>query len=340
MQIPNTAAAVRRKAAPCENGVQALLRSLEGLGISPKAVAEVLPPWWDNSIADDPSGLAELKVMLARRLSLDPKSLFGNGEKVDFLPVVRRYKGGREDLIKKLGASTGLANGLCRTALSLVGEQQLEHLKDPVALRQSILATGAPYVGLNELLNVCWRANVPVLHVTLPEKVSKFDALVVSNSGRYAVALCRKENSEAWLAFHLAHELGHIARGHLELDGMLVDEKIDTDTAQQEVEANDYAAKLMGSADIDPPKLSFRLTSTASQFAAVGKANRVSPGHLVLKAGSLAGNFGAARRVLDRVELAPCARQLINERSAEELAPYWNYDTEEFISQFFYKTGV
>lgn len=340
MQISSAVTVARRNDVPSQKQAQELLHSLSELGISKKAVAEVLPPWWDNSIADDASGLAELKVMLARRFSLDPNSLFGDAGKVDFLPVVRRYKGGREDLIKKLGASTGLANGLCRTALSLVGAQQLEHLKDPIALRQRILASGAPHVGLNELLNVCWAANVPVLHVTLPEKVSKFDALVVSDAGRYAVALCRKENSEAWLAFHLAHELGHIACGHLEPDGMLVDEKIDTDTAQQEVEANDYAAKLMGSAELDPPKLSFKLTCAAAQFVAVGRANRVLPGHLVLKAGSLAKNFGAARRVLGKVEPASRARQLINERSVEELAPHWSYDTEEFISQFFYKTGV
>lgn len=340
MQISSTAPSLHRNRVPAENGMQVLLRSLAGLGICKKAVTEVLPPWWDDAIADDPSGLDELKVMLARRFSLDPKSLFGNAEKPDFLPVVRRYKGGREDLIRKLGASTGLANGLCRTALSLVGSQQLDQLKDPVALRQSILATGAPYVGLTELLNVCWGANVPVLHITLPEKVSKFDALVVSSAGRYAIALCRKESSEAWLAFHLAHELGHIAHGHLESEGMLVDEKIEKDTAQQEVEANDYAAKLMGSAEVQPPRLSFKLSSAAEQFARVGKINRVSPGHLALKAGSLANNFGAARRLLKRVELAPRGRELINERCAQELSPHWNYDTEEFISQFFYKTGV
>lgn len=339
MHTSPTVTPVLRNGATPENGVKALLHSLSGLGISSKAVTEVMPQWWENSIADDPAGLNEMKVLLARRFSLDPSTLFGNAEKVDFLPVVRRYKGGRNDLIKKLGASTGIASALCRTALSFIKEQQIDHLKDPVALRQMILDAGSPSVGLKQLLDVCWGARIPVLHVTLPEKLAKFDALVTSNAGRFAVALCRNEDSEAWLAFHIAHEIGHIACGHLDGDGLLVDEKIEASTAQQEHEANEYAATLMGSAGLIPPPLSFRLGTTAAKFEAMANENRILPGHLVLKAG-ISGNFGCARNVLKRVEPSPRARQLINERSAEELAQHWNYDAEEFISQFFHKTGV
>lgn len=321
------------------NGVRELIRALTGLGISKRTVSDVLPVWWDDSIAEDPAGLVELKVILARRFSLDPKTLFGEGGQVDYLPVVRRYKGGREDLIKKLGPSTGIASSLCRSALSFVGEQHLEDLKDPVALRESILATGTANVGLVELLNVCWRARIPVLHVSLPEKMNKFDALVTSHAGRYGVALCRNEDSEAWLAFHLAHELGHIACGHLNDDGLLVDEQIKNSTATEEQEANDYATKLMGSAGIEPPQLSWKTASVAPRFVAVANDNRILPGHLVLKAAIL-GDFKCARALLKHIEPAPRARQLINEYSAAELAPLWNYDAEEFISQFFHKTGV
>lgn len=313
------------------------MHSLRDLGITSKAVSEVLPPWWENSIADDPAGLTELKVILARRFSLDPTTLFVGAEKIDFLPVLRRYKGVRDDLVKKLGASTGIASALCRTALSFVEEQKLSHFKDPVALRESIIASGAANVGLTQLLDVCWAAQVPVLHVTLPAKLSKFDALVTSNAGRYAVALCRNEDSEAWLAFHLAHEMGHIACGHLEGDGMLVDEKIEASTAKQEQEANDYAAKLLGSDGLSPPQLSYKVAATAAKFVAAATANNVLPGHLVLKAGML-GSYLCARAVLKHVEPSPRARQLINERTTVELGHRWTYDADEFISQFFCKT--
>lgn len=338
MQI-TTVKPVRRVAAPPVGSAQALLRSLEKFGIPKRVITDVLPAWWDNSIADDPSGLLELKVMLARRFSLDPKSIIAEGGEIQYLPVMRLYKGGRDDLMAKLGASTGIASAICRTALSFVGDQVLDHLKDPVALREQVLRAGAANVGLGELLEICWKANIPVLHVTLPENLKKFDALVTSMMGRHAVALCRNEDSEAWLAFHIAHELGHIACGHLEGEGLFVDEKIGADTALQELEANEYAAKLMGSYGVETPKLG-PPHKAAIEFAALAQNKHIVPGHLVLKAGSEANNFGAARAVLKRVELRSRARQMINERSVAELSTRWNYDAEEYISQFFYKAGV
>jgi Zn-dependent peptidase ImmA (M78 family) len=50
------------------------------------------------------------------------------------------------------------------------------------------------------------------------------------------------------MLFDLAHELGHIARGHLKAsdDGVFVDRKIDSDaTADLEGEANSYAFGLL-----------------------------------------------------------------------------------------------
>ena len=336
MQTSSTITAVRRKGTPPESGVQELLRSLKEIGIEKKTVAEVLPIWWDNSIAEDPAGLIELKVMLARRFSLDPATMFDDEKNVDFLPIVRKYKGGSDS--KDLGVATGIASSLCRTALSFMGVQDVSSFADPAALRASILATGAHFVGMRELLSVCWRANVPVLHVSLPPGLLKFDALVTSSADKYAISLCRNEDSDAWLAFHIAHEIGHIALGHLVGDAMLVDEKIETNpfVAQQEREANEYAAVLMGSSNVKLPALSY---SDAASFLNAGRKEKVLPGHLVLKAGS-EGDFKCARAVLKRVEGKTQARKLINDWCAEELSSRWNYDAEEFISQFFHKSGV
>lgn len=323
------------------NPAKALFQSLKGIGLTQASIKAVLPSWWDESLADDPTGLAELKVLLARRLSIDPTTLFDDKKSIEFLPVVRRYKGGREDLMDKLCASTAIAGSLGRTVLKFAGTQQNKITPDPLALRSRILNTGAPWVSLEHLLDICWESGIPVLHATFPSTFSKFDALVMTEGGQYSIVLCRNEGSIAWLAFHLAHEIGHIACGHIGSDAMLVDEKIEDDqtktTQQQEVEANDYALKLLGGQGVDLPRIdrrspASRIASTAKQL---GSANKVLPGHLVLKAAKRDDNFPQARQALGFLEAQGDARAIINQLAAQQLsAAGWTDEAEEFVQKF------
>lgn len=320
---------------------KALYDALKGIGFSAKTIKSVLPSWWDDSYAADPLGLTELKILLARRLSIDPATIFADDGKVELLPVIRRYKGGRPDLVKTLHSSTLIASALCRTALaSIQREPDLAAFKDPADLRKSILQTGAKYVGLPELLDFCWNIGMPVLHVCFPPGQTKFDALAICEVGRHAIALCRSEASYSWLAFHLAHEIGHIALGHLSAEGMIVDEKIDDDalTVTQEVEANAYAAALLGSTDIEPPILNFRKRLAQLKLIQnLSAAHQVLPGHLVLKAGSRDGNFSCARSFLNEIEGAGDARELIRDRAINELRHAGvTEEAEEFITKFSY----
>jgi Zn-dependent peptidase ImmA (M78 family) len=98
--------------------------------------------------------------------------------------------------------------------LALIGfaTDQATVPKDPIASRVAILKKH-PCVSLSALLSWCADAYIPVLHIhKLPGK--KMTGLVVREDGRFAIVLSRK-GTPAELLFHLAHELGHIARGHL-----------------------------------------------------------------------------------------------------------------------------
>lgn len=320
---------------------QALYGALKGIGLSASTIKSVLPIWWDDSYANDSLGLTELKILLSRRLSIDPATIFADDGKVEFLPVIRRYKGGRPDLINTLQSSTLIANSLCRTALgSLQRQSELAAFEDPAQLRKSILKNGARHVGLSELLDFCWSMGIPVLHVCFPPGQKKFDALAICEAGRHAIALCRNEVSPAWIAFHLAHEIGHIALGHLNAQGMIIDEKIEDDglTVTQEAEANTYAAALLGSVGIEPPILNFkkRLVQVKS-FLELASTHQVMPGHLVLKAASRDGNFQCARTFLKDIEGAQDARELISNRALDELRLAGITDeAEEFLTKFSY----
>ena len=51
------------------------------------------------------------------------------------------------------------------------------------------------------------------------------DGLASVRSGHYAVVLSKHAKHSAWLLFILTHELGHIVQGHVNKDGVLVDER-------------------------------------------------------------------------------------------------------------------
>jgi hypothetical protein len=323
------------------NPSKALFQSLKGLGFTQSSINAVLPSWWDESLASDPSGLAELKVLLARRLSIEPASLFGADEAVQFVPVVRLYKGGRDDLMDQLRPTTAIAGSIGRTVLNFVGDKQTKIPKDPLTVRRHILDSGAKWVGLDELLALCWNSGIPVVHATFPSNLQKFDALVMTEGGRFSIVLSRNEGSIAWLAFHLAHEIGHIACGHLGQNAMLVDEKVDDDmsgsTQAQEKEANDYALKLLGGDRVELPSIDRRASPTkiARMAQDLGAQYRVLPGHLILKAGKRDSMFPMARQALAFFEGQRDARKVINEYAAQQMsAAGWTDEAKEFVQKF------
>ena len=60
------------------------------------------------------------------------------------------------------------------------------------------------------------------------------------------IVLCRNSRSSAWLLFILAHELAHIALGHIDDDGMLIDENVKRNIQDtEETEANRFAEEVL-----------------------------------------------------------------------------------------------
>lgn len=52
------------------------------------------------------------------------------------------------------------------------------------------------------------------------------DAVAIKVSERPVIALTKKHKHASGVLFGLAHELGHIACGHLENNSLLIDEKL------------------------------------------------------------------------------------------------------------------
>src|SRR5215510_9769204 len=95
-------------------------------------------------------------------------------------------------------------------------------------IRQCILRAEAPWVNLASLVDYCWSVGLPVIHISaFPPKAKKMDRLAYARNGRSAIVLCKNTHQSAYLSFILAHEIGHIIRGHINSDGVLIDEQVD-----------------------------------------------------------------------------------------------------------------
>jgi hypothetical protein len=181
---------------------------------------------------------------------------------------------------------------------------------------------------------------IPVLHVNLFPKGAKKrpEGFTLRVGGRPIIVLCRDEKQPSWQLFILAHELGHIAGGHIPENGALMDEKIDANEPDaEEAEADRYAIELLtGNAGTSIgtngrwPKMD-ELARLAERY---GRRNSIDPGHVVLNYAHTMGSsfFAVARGALKILHPKSDAVRAVRDRLAENLD--WELlpeDSSEFL---------
>lgn len=269
------------------NDKENLIQKLRQAGISRAVIEAAWPSWWNDEAERSPSGRAELRFALARRLGLDPSPLLG--ERVEFVwNDEARFKhlstqGAAE---RSVLTSYGIAIG--RLLLRATPQRPETELSDVEQLRSAIL-TRHQYVDLQALIAVAWALGIPVVHLRVfPLEAKSMHAMVVSLDGRYAILLGRDASYPAPIAFTLAHELGHIALQHLVDLPALVDLE-DSATAKtidkEEGEADAFALALLTGApdpDIQTNLDRFNARTLARAVLEAGPKYRVEPGTLAL----------------------------------------------------------
>jgi hypothetical protein len=318
-----------------------LYKRLSRIGLTRTYVKNtVLPGWWDDELASNPAGYAQGLLLLSRHLGLDLASLQEDGVPVrlrEFGPC--KYKK-REEVNKDELA-------LCRmmaTRAAQLAATAMEHLPKPVPssaaeIRQTILDSGAPWVGLSQLLEYCWSVGIPVLHLDhFPNNARRPDGFAARVNGRPVIVLCLRKKQEAWQLFILAHEMGHIARGHIADEGTIIDDQVDKESPDsEEQEANAFAIELLTGS----PTIRFRAEGRwpnaqelAERVEQLGRQLMIDPGHAVLNyAHSMGQDFYAvANAALARLDPHSDAIRTIREVLANRLD--WSRlpeDSSEFL---------
>lgn len=270
-----------------ESNIDRLVQELRRAGLSDQVIQAAWPSWWSDELGSDPSGRAELRFALSRRLGLSPKSLLG--ERVEFIwQDEALFKHVTSEDAAQLAALTSFGVSIGRLLVQATPTASPLDNVGALRLRKAILAD-RPFVDLQGLLAACWAFGIPVVHLRVfPLEKKGMHAMVVRIGDRYAILLGRNSNYPAPVAFTLAHELGHVLLGHLNGYPALADLK-DPATAvatdDQEYEADHFGLTLLTSQPDPVIKTSipkFNAPTLARAVIQAAPQYKIEPGTLAL----------------------------------------------------------
>jgi len=289
-----------KKKNPMQNFISRLRKLDSKLG---REIKNIVPYWWDNSLATSAGSSQQAILSIAKYLNLDIKSVLDVDSELKFKDVSCCYKKAGNKAINDLSVATGLVYSVSRTVEQMVVKDFLD-FSAPAVIREQLLETSKRWVDLTSLVQYCWNHGVPVLFLPDLPASKKMDAAVQSVNGRPVIAITKKHKHESALLFLLAHEMGHIFSGHLENGQAIIDESINENDEidQQEIEANNFALSLLtGRADTHFHSNGKRMSGETLARTARKVADElcIDPGHISLNWGHTTGNWGVANKALN-----------------------------------------
>jgi hypothetical protein len=304
------------------------LQRLRQAGYQTGLLKAVVPDWWSAESEDDPAAATQLKILLARQLGLDIEAVLERDAfEPETTPKGMQFKRSA-NLEGQAPSEETLAfcATLARTAASTI-ERSKKIQKSGDKIREAILSTGDAFVSLRALLRYCWSMNVAVMHVTeIPGKRKGMDAMVYRSNGRDIIVVTKaaKGYPAAWLSFLIAHELGHIALGHVSENGIYADDcEPQTGTNGDEAAANAFAADVLAGSNVQPFWETYAHSPRALVNSAISDGERfgIDPGHIILRWANDFGRFPLALKAWKTRKAKPkqIEHDAINETALEKL---------------------
>ncbi|MFN7299066.1 MAG: ImmA/IrrE family metallo-endopeptidase [Pseudanabaena sp.] len=270
---------------------------LASLGLQRSYVKDILlPDWWCDDFEKQKGAVVEAAAYVSRRVGLDFKALLDPDKDLAFQEGRQpRYKLRKGTEKSNLAIARSMAERLADVA-AYACEIPLQTVENLTAqtVRSQILQV-SEFVTLTSILGFCWELGIPVVHVSKFPTVKgqkKFDGMVGEYSDRPVILIGNNRKSPAWLAFILAHELGHIICGHVKGSSIIdehildIDEHIDLDDddKRQELEADRFAVELLfgrENARYDTPS-NLSPVSLVNHAKDNAQKDRVNPASIVL----------------------------------------------------------
>ncbi len=294
----------------------------------------VLPEWWSDDMADVEANRALAEAYIAKHLGFSMEELRDRTRPLSPPRMAgvrfKRYKNEAE-IDDKARASAVVAMGMASAFVWAIGAD-LPPLQRRSAreIRDAILRE-SQYVDLDSLLAFCWDSGVPVLRLDrTPGK--RFDGMAAFADGRPVIVLASRRDSPPWLAFYIAHELGHIMLGHVRADtGAWFDVKIDSDVhSEDERNADRFACEVLsGFAEPKIENLKLKAHPLALTAAGTGPGQGVDPGVYALIYARSNNRWAVAQEALKYLGLGAGGRARIAEHMAGHLSDIELPEAEE-----------
>lgn len=282
-----------------------------------------LPSWWNDELNNKSYAVLEGAGYIADRLNLDLKSLIVPEEEIKFnSPPPTKFKQHNSQNKDRPHIAQALTSRIAEL-IAYGTEVDFTPLPADVKVLRTEILTSHTTINLISLLEYCWSKGVAVAHFHhFPENTKKFAGLIQWHFSRPVIILSSKHKHSAPLAFDLAHELGHLALGHLK-EGILIDEKIEVDcNDDEENETNQFATQLLlGDCDNCLGSKPFYNHNHLIKHARIkAKENpTVEADSIVLNNAWHNNNWGFANKVLDKLDLDANGQQVINKYLADRL---------------------
>lgn len=281
-------------------------------GLSDSAISAAWPDWWSDAADASPSAVAELRFSVARKLGLDPRSLLEAEQPRFVWDDSAKYKHFTGDAERERPAITAFGTSVGRMLVKATPAFVPIEGLEAEGLRRSILSN-KPFIGLVDLLAFLWGIGVPVIHLRVfPLVAKRMCAMAVRVQTRYAILLAKDSQYPASIAFHLAHEIGHIALGHIDQNSALVDMEDPNEAAgdkdEEEVAADRFALHLLtGNPHFRVGKdgEGNSAKQLASQALTIGPQNGIEPGMLALCYGHETAEWDVVQSALTRIYSSP-----------------------------------
>lgn len=329
-----------------DHRIDKIFGSLESAGFPRSLQNMLLPEWVTPEVLSDAAVSSEIAAILAKRLGLRASPLFTASPRVESLR--RRdikYKRSLPNKSKNLTAATSIAVSIAESIASACQVEFSPFSDSAETLRREVLTSSGYWVGLRNLLMTCWFHGIPVVYLAgLGQGVAKMDGMVVHTGDRPVIILSKASPLWAWQLFILAHEIAHIALGHVAPGEILIDEELGEDSyALKDEDLDERAADMFAIEVLNGRRNatytvpgnqvnSKELAHTAHEF---GKANQIAPGHIVLNFANKSGKWdiGIAAAKLLESERQP-AWAVINEAMWGGIDPKaLPLDTVEFLGK-------
>lgn len=299
------------------------VRLASATGLSESAINAAWPDWWSDDADSSPSAQAELRFSLARKLGLDPGSLLDDESPRFLWDDSAKYKNFTGDDAREKPAITAFGMSMARLLTQCVDSGPTLEGMTAAKLRASLLHAYS-FVRLQDLLSLLWGVGIPTIYLKVfPVAAKRMCAMSVRTTDRYAILLAKDSMYPASVAFHLAHEIGHIALGHVGIGSALVDmddpAEREKSEDKEEQDADAFALELLtGDAKFKVSKKGRGRSASelAAQALEVGPARQIEPGTLALCYGHATQEWATVQNAMKTIYTHEIAAWSVTNRIA------------------------